>query len=70
MKTKRVNASRNNCNFCQRGELHDDGTGLGLQFPYTEVTEVSGGFNGGLTVYICDQCLTEMQQIKIGNEND
>ena len=60
MNIKRISASGNHCNFCQSGKMVD---GV-LKYPYTEVTSITSGKNGGVTVFVCDECLTEISNIQ------
>lgn len=62
MEIRRISAVGNSCNFCKRGVIE----GNYLKFPYTEVTLIKGGHNGGITVFACDQCLTEIKNVSDG----
>jgi len=62
--TKRVSISTHgSCSFCKRGKVNDDCSGL--DYPYSEVTEINGAL---VSVRICDTCLTELKGIEIGEK--
>jgi hypothetical protein len=55
---KRVPIKGNgSCSFCKLGIAKI--TGVGLDFPYSEVTEISGA---SVSVRACDDCLTEIKK--------
>jgi len=62
--TKRVSvATHGACSFCKRGKVNSDCSGL--DYPYTEVTEVLGAL---VSVKICDQCLLDFKQLAVDGE--
>lgn len=58
MKLKRVSIDEGSCNGCESGKLKQGG--MGLDFPYKEVTQIK--FNL-ILISLCDECLTELKRL-------
>lgn len=58
---KRQNLTDGSCNFCKRG-VYEDGSKLGLVYPYKEVTQISTN-GSGVSIRLCDECLREVKAI-------
>ncbi len=64
MDIKRVSISTHGpCSFCKRGKVNGDCSGL--DYPYTEVTEILGAL---VNVRVCDHCLVELKNIDLDRE--
>lgn len=67
MEIKRKSLSEGSCNSCYVGKLSKDG--MGLDFPYKEITEID--FRS-IRIKLCDKCLNKLKvmiELEIVNQD-